>query len=150
MPHATEPPELPVPTDLGQTRPVSHPFVLRSLSTAYRLGRKVVNNYLCPDPKDYQDVVGGPRIAVIGAGITGVTAAAYLLGYGFNVVIFEKNPRANMGGIWTVSATAAVTHYLYPCSCSIFPASFFACRLHFRTMSRFCSIRTHGRSWVTA
>ncbi|KLU82329.1 hypothetical protein MAPG_01402 [Magnaporthiopsis poae ATCC 64411] len=101
MPHATEPSVLPVPTDLGQTQPVSHPFVFRSLSTAYKLGRKVVNNYLTPDPKDYQDVVGGPRIAVIGAGITGVTAAAYLLGYGFNVVIFEKNPRANMGGIWT-------------------------------------------------
>ncbi|KAL8382137.1 hypothetical protein RB595_006088 [Gaeumannomyces hyphopodioides] len=101
MPHATETSAPPVPTDLGQTQPVSHPFVFRSLSTAYKLGRKVVNNYLSPAPKAYHDVVGGPRIAVIGAGITGVAAAAYLLGYGFNVVIFEQNSKANMGGIWT-------------------------------------------------
>ncbi|EJT78285.1 hypothetical protein GGTG_03386 [Gaeumannomyces tritici R3-111a-1] len=105
MPHATgmEPSAPPVPTDLGQTQPVSHPFVFRPLSIVYNLGRKAVSNYLSLAPKAYRDVVGGPRIAVIGAGLTGVTAAAYLLGYGFNVVIFEQSPKANMGGIWTRS-----------------------------------------------
>lgn len=38
------------------------------------------------------------RVAVIGAGISGVVSAAHLLRAGFDVTIFERNSEA--GGIW--------------------------------------------------
>ena len=43
------------------------------------------------------------KIAIIGAGITGVTAAAHCVGHGFDVVIFEKGGRDSLGGIWSAS-----------------------------------------------
>ena len=44
-----------------------------------------------------------PRVAIIGAGVTGVAAACQCLDSGFDVTIFEANSRKNLGGIWTVS-----------------------------------------------
>ncbi|KAF8152257.1 hypothetical protein B0H34DRAFT_111065 [Crassisporium funariophilum] len=40
------------------------------------------------------------RIAVIGAGITGVSSAAHAIAHGFEVVMFEQHPRSKLGGIW--------------------------------------------------
>jgi NADPH-dependent 2,4-dienoyl-CoA reductase/sulfur reductase-like enzyme len=40
-----------------------------------------------------------PRVAVIGAGLTGVSSAAACLRAGVEVVIFEKSDR--IGGIWS-------------------------------------------------
>jgi hypothetical protein len=40
------------------------------------------------------------RVAVIGAGITGVSSAAHLVGHGFDVTLFEAGDRSNLGGIW--------------------------------------------------
>lgn len=39
-----------------------------------------------------------PDVAVIGAGISGVAAAAYLLRQGLNVTVFERSSVA--GGVW--------------------------------------------------
>ncbi len=44
-----------------------------------------------------------PRVAILGAGITGLTAAWHLRRAGFSPVIFEKSPRAG-GAIGTVSS----------------------------------------------
>ncbi|KAK5989735.1 putative monooxygenase [Cladobotryum mycophilum] len=49
----------------------------------------------------YQIIQWRPRIAVIGAGITGVSAAAHIIGHGFDVTIFESRGKANLGGIWS-------------------------------------------------
>ncbi|KAJ8516717.1 hypothetical protein ONZ45_g6002 [Pleurotus djamor] len=40
------------------------------------------------------------RIAVIGAGLTGVSSAAHAISHNFEVVIFEANARDKLGGIW--------------------------------------------------
>lgn len=44
-----------------------------------------------------------PKIAIIGAGLTGVSAASHCVGHGFDVVLFEAGGREHLGGIWTVS-----------------------------------------------
>ncbi|KAL8388829.1 hypothetical protein RB595_008958 [Gaeumannomyces hyphopodioides] len=54
-----------------------------------------------PPPPNGHAPADRPRIAVIGAGITGVSAAAQCVGHGFDVVIFEAGPRSGLGGIWT-------------------------------------------------
>jgi cation diffusion facilitator CzcD-associated flavoprotein CzcO len=41
------------------------------------------------------------RVAVIGAGISGVVSAAHLLGAGLEVVVFERSHAA--GGVWYAS-----------------------------------------------
>ncbi|KAF9530110.1 hypothetical protein CPB83DRAFT_789134 [Crepidotus variabilis] len=49
------------------------------------------------------------RVAVIGAGITGVSSAAHALAHGFEVVIFEQAPYEKLGGIWAnVNKTSAL------------------------------------------
>lgn len=40
------------------------------------------------------------RVAVIGAGISGVVTAAHLLKAGLDVTVFERNQEA--GGVWCV------------------------------------------------
>jgi MFS transporter, ACS family, pantothenate transporter len=40
------------------------------------------------------------RVAVIGAGISGVTSAAHLVAAGLEVTVFERNHAA--GGVWYV------------------------------------------------
>ncbi|PLW27587.1 hypothetical protein PCANC_19883 [Puccinia coronata f. sp. avenae] len=47
------------------------------------------------------------RIAIIGAGITGVSTAAHFLAHGFEVIIFEQSE--NIGGIWSrVNSTSSL------------------------------------------
>ncbi|EIW74200.1 flavin-binding monooxygenase-like protein [Coniophora puteana RWD-64-598 SS2] len=50
-----------------------------------------------PPPKHLKRPYG--RIAVIGAGLTGVSSAAHAISHGFEVVIYEASSRP--GGIWT-------------------------------------------------
>ncbi|KAK6004830.1 hypothetical protein QM012_007609 [Aureobasidium pullulans] len=42
-----------------------------------------------------------PRIAIIGAGITGVSAACEVIGHGLDCQIFEAGDETSVGGIWT-------------------------------------------------
>lgn len=52
------------------------------------------------------------RIAVIGAGLTGVSAAAHCRGHGADVAIFEANSRDHLGGIWSqVNSSSSLQLY---------------------------------------
>jgi len=55
-----------------------------------------------PDAKSNSNIVP-KRVAVIGAGLTGVSSAAHSVGHGFDVQIFESGSRERgLGGIWSV------------------------------------------------
>ncbi|TFK35788.1 hypothetical protein BDQ12DRAFT_725579 [Crucibulum laeve] len=41
------------------------------------------------------------RIAIIGAGLTGISSAAHVVAHNFDVVIYEAGSRSSLGGIWT-------------------------------------------------
>ncbi|KAL2760144.1 hypothetical protein ACRALDRAFT_2096116 [Sodiomyces alcalophilus JCM 7366] len=76
--------------------PLTHPFLF-----LYQLIQWLLDKALSPTPPDPCTRLHRPRVAVIGAGITGVTAAAHCVGHGFDVVIFEAGPKSNLGGIWS-------------------------------------------------
>ncbi|KAJ6157952.1 hypothetical protein N7470_005544 [Penicillium chermesinum] len=50
------------------------------------------------------------RVAVIGAGVTGISSAAHCVGHGFDVQVFESRSREKgLGGIWSrVNSTSAL------------------------------------------
>lgn len=73
------------------------------LLLVYQFGQWLTSKILAPNPVKAGEQPGRPRIAVIGAGITGVTAAAHCIGHGFDVLLFEKGGPDSVGGIWTVS-----------------------------------------------
>src|ERR1700761_2192023 len=52
------------------------------------------------------------RVAVIGAGISGVCAAAHLLKHGLEVVVFERSSIA--GGVWHFDKRTALDPSTYP------------------------------------
>ena len=54
-----------------------------------------------PAPLD-SPVLDRPKIAIIGAGVTGVTAAAHCAEHGIDVQIFEAASREGLGGVWSV------------------------------------------------
>jgi cation diffusion facilitator CzcD-associated flavoprotein CzcO len=62
-----------------------------------------LDKVLSPTPPEPGAQLHRPKIAVIGAGLTGVASAAHCIGHGFDVVIFEAGPKSNLGGIWSVS-----------------------------------------------
>ena len=43
------------------------------------------------------------KCSLIGAGLTGVSAASHCVGHGFDVYIFEAGDKNSVGGIWSVS-----------------------------------------------
>lgn len=58
-----------------------------------------------PPPPDATSDSNIPRkrVAVIGAGLTGVSSAAHCVGHGFDVQIFEtRSKNRGLGGIWSV------------------------------------------------
>ena len=77
--------------------PVLHPLLF-----LYQVLQSIIAKLLAPNPPPSDRRLGRPKIAVIGAGITGVTAAAHCVGHGFDVVIFENGGRDQVGGIWSV------------------------------------------------
>jgi len=62
-----------------------------------RLADKIIS----PKPPGTTRIPSAPKIAVIGAGITGVTAAAHCVGHRFDVRIFEAGGVESLGGIWS-------------------------------------------------
>ncbi|KAH8900112.1 FAD/NAD(P)-binding domain-containing protein [Thozetella sp. PMI_491] len=76
--------------------PVFHPFLF-----LYQLIQWLADIILSPTPPGPGTSVGRPKVAIIGAGITGVSSAAHCIGHGFDVVIFEAGSKENVGGIWT-------------------------------------------------
>lgn len=77
---------------------ILHPFVF-----LYQLLQWFLDKFLSPKPLQPGDKLGRPKIAIIGAGLTGVSAASHCVGHGFDVQIFEAGPRKQLGGIWSVS-----------------------------------------------
>ena len=77
--------------------PLFHPFLF-----FFQLFQWLADKLLSPYPPSPGAPLRRPKIAVIGAGITGVTSAAHCVGHGFDVVIFEAGSEKNLGGIWSV------------------------------------------------
>ncbi|KAI9808355.1 MAG: hypothetical protein M1827_007504 [Pycnora praestabilis] len=67
----------------------------------YYLIQWVLDKVLSPTPPPPHAQLSRPRIAIIGAGLTGVASASHCVGHGFDVVIFEAGPREHLGGIWS-------------------------------------------------
>lgn len=63
----------------------------------------LLDKILSPASPNPNKRLGRPKIAIIGAGITGVSSAAHCVGHGFDVVIFEAGDEKSLGGIWSVS-----------------------------------------------
>ncbi|KAK3312367.1 hypothetical protein B0H66DRAFT_397458 [Apodospora peruviana] len=84
--------------------PITHPLLF-----LFQLMQWLADKLLSPNPPSPSTRLGRPKIAVIGAGITGVTSAAHCIGHGFDVVIFESGSEENVGGIWSkVNNTSAL------------------------------------------
>jgi heterodisulfide reductase subunit A-like polyferredoxin len=83
--------------------PLLHPFLF-----LFQLMQWVLDKALSPNPPQLSDTLLRPKIAVIGAGITGVTAAAHCVGHGFDVQIFEAGDEKSLGGIWSVRRLACL------------------------------------------
>lgn len=89
--------------------PLFHPFLF-----LYQVIQWLMDKILSPNPPAPGAHLRRPKIAVIGAGITGVTSAAHCIGHGFDVVIFEAGSPENLGGIWSVSRRQFVLSYGCP------------------------------------
>ncbi|RHZ61563.1 hypothetical protein CDV55_103547 [Aspergillus turcosus] len=85
--------------------------LLNSLITwFYQVIQFFITQAFAPNPRQPQQKVFGPRIAIIGAGITGVSSAAHCVGHGFDVTLFEAKGREHLGGIWSVRQPALLIH----------------------------------------
>ena len=70
----------------------------------YKIIQFLIDKLLSPNPPPPSAELSRPKIAVIGAGLTGVSAASHVIGHGFDCTIFEAGDRNNLGGIWSVSS----------------------------------------------
>lgn len=66
----------------------------------YTLIQVLLDHLLSPTPPAPGAKLGGKKIAIIGAGITGVSSASHCVGHGFDVTIFEAGSEDALGGIW--------------------------------------------------
>lgn len=87
---------------------IRHPFVW-TFTWLYMIFQSILNRIFSPVPppptKDSAKDLPRRRVAVIGAGLTGVSSAAHCVGHGLDVQIFESRPKdKGLGGIWSVSA----------------------------------------------
>jgi len=80
------------------------PFLL-----IYQLIQWFLDKLLSPAAPAPGAHLGRPKIAIIGAGLTGVAAASHCVGHGFDVRIFEKGDRKALGGIWSVSRIQSIS-----------------------------------------
>ena len=69
----------------------------------YNVFQWLIAKIFSPEPPAPGAKLRRPKIAVVGAGLTGVSAAAHCVGHGFDVTIFEAGDSDHVGGIWTVS-----------------------------------------------
>ncbi|KAG6300502.1 hypothetical protein E4U09_006782 [Claviceps aff. purpurea] len=84
--------------------PLLHPLLF-----LYQILQWLINAMLSAKPPRADAELSRPRIAIIGAGITGVTSAAHCVGHGFDVVIFDSGTKEQLGGIWSkVNDTSAL------------------------------------------
>lgn len=87
-----------MPSESRVENPLFHPFLFW-----FQIFQYFTDKILSPAPPDRSKPLRRPKVAIIGAGITGVTSAAHCVGHGFDVTIFEAGGEDNLGGIWSVS-----------------------------------------------
>lgn len=93
-----------MPSESKIENPVTRPFLF-----GYQVFQWASDKIFSPDPPSPGVQLGRPKIAVIGAGVTGVTAASHCIGHGFDVTIFESGDRNSLGGIWSkVNSTSSL------------------------------------------
>lgn len=66
----------------------------------YQILQFFIDKILSPTPPSPKTQLRRPRIAIIGAGLTGVSSASHCVGHGFDVAIFEQGDEKSLGGIW--------------------------------------------------
>ncbi|KAH9908379.1 monooxygenase [Xylariomycetidae sp. FL2044] len=76
--------------------PILHPFLF-----LFQVWQWFIGKIFSPTPPSPGANLERPKVAVIGAGITGVTSAAHCVGHGFDVTIFEAGDEKSVGGIWS-------------------------------------------------
>ncbi|KAJ5909290.1 hypothetical protein N7504_003933 [Penicillium tannophilum] len=93
---------------------IRHPFV-ETFNWLYWVLQLVLSYVFAPVPPPPEASSTSPdtprqRVAVIGAGLTGVSSAAHCVGHGFDVQIFESRSQdKGLGGIWSrVNSTSAL------------------------------------------
>lgn len=91
---------------------ISNPF-LQTYTFLYLLLQHLLNWVFAPSPPPSSPIVNDfprKRVAVIGTGLTGVSAAAHCVGHGFDVQLFEGKPKdKGLGGIWSrVNSTSSL------------------------------------------
>lgn len=74
-------------------------IITKVLVVLYSILQSIIVYIFSPAPPRYNDPLAGPRIAIIGAGLTGVSAAAHCVSHGSDVVLFEST--SEIGGIWS-------------------------------------------------
>lgn len=67
----------------------------------FQLWQDALDRFLSPSPPQPDIKLGHPRVAIIGAGITGIASAAHCVGHGFDVVLFEAGAPDHLGGVWS-------------------------------------------------
>lgn len=87
-----------MPQESKVENPLVHP-----VNFTYQVGQYLTSRILAPAPPDPSKPLTRPHVAIIGAGITGVSAAAHCVGHGFDCTIFEAGDEGQLGGIWSVS-----------------------------------------------
>ncbi|EYE97229.1 flavin-containing monooxygenase [Aspergillus ruber CBS 135680] len=91
---------------------IKYPF-LEIFSFAYVVFQTVLNWVFAPvppPPTSPATSLPKKRVAVIGAGLTGVSSAAHCVGHGFDVQLFESRSKdKGLGGIWSrVNSTSSL------------------------------------------
>lgn len=68
----------------------------------YSILQWILDKLLSPTAPPPHADLRRPKIAIIGAGLTGVSSASHCVGHGFDVTIFEAGDEKSLGGIWSV------------------------------------------------
>ena len=83
-------------------RPRSSIMAFHPIQFLYSILQWVLDKLLSPTPPPPNAHLSRPKIAIIGAGLTGVSSASHCVGHGFDVTIFEAGDEKSLGGIWSV------------------------------------------------
>jgi hypothetical protein len=88
---------------MGRIRSILQYCITHPVLFLYQILQYVLDKVFSPTPPPPKSLknLARPKIAVIGAGLTGVSAASHCVGHGFDCRIFEAGPKENVGGIWS-------------------------------------------------